>query len=280
MTDSHETTPIDKLRALGEELARAEWPDYLAYGINDSHIPELVRLALEWDKEGDDADYGLAHAWAPIHAWRALGQLRAADATAALLSLLHLVDDRQDDWVGEDLPEVFGLIGAPALPALVEFLADATHGLWARAAAVDGLEKIGDHDHEARTQVIAAATLQLERFAEQDPIINANLIHLLGAWKVTEAAPLIERAFEAERVDLAFQGDWEDVQVKLGLKEKRDTPRPPLFLADLFSDAGATPTPGGVPGGPTRLRRQSPKSKSKSRRKQSKKSQRKNRRKK
>jgi hypothetical protein len=31
-----------------------------------------------------------------------------------------------------------------------------------------------------------------------------------------EAAPLIERAFAAKRIDLSVMGDWEDAQVELG----------------------------------------------------------------
>jgi hypothetical protein len=35
--------------------------------------------------------------------------------------------------------------------------------------------------------------------------------------QATEAAPLIEGAFAARRVDPMVMGDWEDVQVELGL---------------------------------------------------------------
>lgn len=40
-----------------------------------------------------------------------------------------------------------------------------------------------------------------------------------------EAAPLIERAFAADQVDLSVMGDWEDAQIKLGLKTERAYPR-------------------------------------------------------
>ncbi len=48
--------------------------------------------------------------WAPIHAWRTLGQLHAAAAIAPLLGLLHYIDDDDDDWAAEDLPRALGLI--------------------------------------------------------------------------------------------------------------------------------------------------------------------------
>jgi hypothetical protein len=37
---------------------------------------------------------------------------------------------------------------------------------------------------------------------------------------------VMERAFAADRVDISIPGDWEDVQVELGLIEERQTPRP------------------------------------------------------
>jgi hypothetical protein len=44
--------------------------------LQEKHIPGLIALAARWGDESpdDDSIYG------PIHAWRALGQLRAVDA--------------------------------------------------------------------------------------------------------------------------------------------------------------------------------------------------------
>ncbi|MBD2096751.1 hypothetical protein H6F90_16735 [Trichocoleus sp. FACHB-591] len=57
--------------------------------------------------------------WASIHAWRSLGRLRAEAAIEPLLSLLHRMDDEGNAWIGEELPEVFGMIGAVAIMLLV-----------------------------------------------------------------------------------------------------------------------------------------------------------------
>ncbi|MBD2121551.1 hypothetical protein [Trichocoleus sp. FACHB-262] len=50
-------------------------------------------------------------------------------AIEPLLSLLHRMDDEGNDWIGEELPEVFGMIGAAAISALSAYLGDKTHGL-------------------------------------------------------------------------------------------------------------------------------------------------------
>ncbi|MBI5878541.1 MAG: hypothetical protein HZB53_12905 [Chloroflexi bacterium] len=275
-------SPIDQLLALGEDKARGPWPDYLALGLNEEHIPELTRLALEWETKLDDDAYDQPAAWAPIHAWRALGQLRAMSATDALLALLDRTDNEGDDWASEELPRVFGLFGAACIPALATYLADTKHGLWARCAAVSGLEEVAEGDDQSRSIIVETVTRQLERFAEQDPVLNACLIHLLVTWKALASAPLIERAYAAGQVDLMYRGDWEDAQVDLGLKDKRDTPYEGFWAPDAprasrsFSGESAIPS---LPFG-ARSAIRSTKTKGKSRRKQAKKSRQKNRRKK
>jgi hypothetical protein len=93
------------------------------------------------DEELHRADSDSLEVWAPVHAWRALGQLRAEAAVEPLTRLLVRIDEFNDDWVGEELPEVFGMIGPAAIPALTDYLADPSHGLWACVAAAHSLEK-------------------------------------------------------------------------------------------------------------------------------------------
>jgi hypothetical protein len=66
----------------------------------------------------------------------------------------------------------------------------------------------------------------LEHFAEVDPILNGFIISFLTDLKAVEAAPVMERAFAADCVDISIQGDWEDTQIELGLLQERQTPRP------------------------------------------------------
>ena len=74
---------------------------------------------------------------------------------------------------------------------------------------------------------------QLERFAEQSDSVNAYLISPLLELRAVESAPVMERAFAAGRVDEMAQGDWEDVQIELGLKTHRDHPPKPNELTRL-----------------------------------------------
>jgi hypothetical protein len=73
----------------------------------------------------------------------------------------------------------------------------------------------------------------LGSYAQQDPTINAWLIDLLTEWHAVETAPLIEQVFSANVVDEAVHGDWENIQIALGLKAVSDTPKRSNWLFDL-----------------------------------------------
>lgn len=46
-----------------------------------------------------------------MHAWRALGELKAPDAVKLLIALLDWNDEQVNEYVLADLPVVFGRIG-------------------------------------------------------------------------------------------------------------------------------------------------------------------------
>lgn len=221
------SSPVSELLTLGDCRDFREWPNYLDLGLRSEHVPELIEMAT--DEELNWADSESLEVWAPVHAWRALGQLRAVPAIEPLLHLFHELED--SDWVGEELPHVYGMIGRDAIPALARYLDDVSHGLWPRVTAATSLERIAAGDPSARSECVTILSRQLERFTENDPILNGFLISYLVDLRAVEAAPVMERAFAAGRVDLSIRGDWEDVQVDLGLRATRETPRPyrPLF---------------------------------------------------
>jgi HEAT repeat protein len=224
--------PVAQLLTLGDPRHEGEmsleWRDYLALGLTAEQIPELARMALDEGLHWADPDS--AEVWAPLHAWRALGQLRAESAVEPLLELLDRIEEYDDDWLQEDLPEAFGMIGPAAMPGLRDFLADTNYGEWARITAGGGLVKIVEQFPESREQAVAIITEQLRHFAEQERVLNAFLVDALCNLKAVESAAVIEQAFAAGKVDLSVLGDWEEAQILLGLLEERLTPAP-NFLA-------------------------------------------------
>jgi hypothetical protein len=213
--------PVDKLLTYGDAHFFSVWPDYLELGLTAEHIPDLIRMvtdpALNW---GDELDLDI---FAPVHAWRALGQLRAEEAIAPLMTLFdEFADDEGSDWVGEELPEVFGMIGTAAMLPLLDMLADDTRRTWQRMAAAESLELIAASNPQVRSDVVNTLTRQLERFAENDPSFNGALILSLVALKAADALPLIEQAYGAQAVDEDVAGELEDARGELTLKDAPD----------------------------------------------------------
>jgi HEAT repeat protein len=226
MTKTHPDypQPVAKLLTLGDVRGKLQWADYPALGLTADHVPDLVRMALDDDLHWADSESD--EVWAPLHAWRALGQLQAGAAAEPLLTLLSRVDEFNDDWVGEDLPKAFGDIGQPAIVPLARYLADSSHGLWARVAAASSFVKIAQRHPDQRDACVEALTQQLTKFKKLDPILNGSIITDLTDLKAVESAPVMEQAFAADQVDTSIQGDWEDTQIRLGLLSERLTPKP------------------------------------------------------
>lgn len=209
-------------------MSRDGWFDYRGTGLADEHVPALIGLvqdrSLDWEAmtEGEDE----APYWAPVHAWRALGQLRAPAAAEPLLDVLHR--DEDNDWATTDIPDALGMIGAPALEPVRDALARTARGRepWEAASLAAALGKIGRDHPEARGDAVSVLAEQLRKHGEQDPELNAFLVSNLLSLRGVEAASVMEAAFAADAVEKDVCGDWEDVQVELGLLAARTTPPP------------------------------------------------------
>jgi hypothetical protein len=215
------SNPVAQLLQLGDDRTdlHEPWLDYKQLGLTADHIPALIQLAS--DRELLQLEEDTSAAWAPLHAWRSLGQLQA---TAAVVPLLDLAESEEawSDWLLVDLPLIFQLIGLPAIPALAKRLQQA-QAFETYCVAVEGLEAIAKNS-EARSRCIEALAGGLKQFDRNHPDVNGLLVGSLAALQAVEMAPLIEQAFAANRVDDAIAGDWEEVQVTLGLKSAEALP--------------------------------------------------------
>ena len=216
------TGPVAKLLTYGECHNSGGWPDYAQLGLTPAHIPQLIRMAT--DEKLNWADSDSSEVWAPVHAWRTLGELHAEEAIEPLLRLFHELED--SEWAGEELPTVFEMIGPKALPALAHYLAEVSHGIFPRVTAVHSLERIGNAHPEAIEPCRLALTEQLERYRDNDPSLNGFLIGFLVDLKAVEALPVIKQAFDNDCVDLMVAGDLEDVEIDFQVRRQHSRPRP------------------------------------------------------
>jgi HEAT repeat protein len=214
-THTNYVPPIDQLLTYGEgKNSRSEdWPDYLELGFTLEHVPDLIRMAS--DEELNNAPTESLEVWAPLHAWRTLGQLHAEAAIEPLVTLRETLED--NDWASEELPQVLGMIGPAALPPLAALLADITYDDELRIGVITSIEEIGTHWPEARTACVETLTQQLELFEENEPEINGFLAFSLAKLHAIEAVPLVKQAYAAGCIDPMVMGNWDDAQVEFGL---------------------------------------------------------------
>ena len=205
--------PVAQLLYLGRPKEFGPpWRRYATLGITEADIPELTRMVT--DMTLYDAPEDSLRNWAPIHAWRVLGQLRAVAAIGPLINLLRLAD-QNDDWASEELPQVLGLIGPAAIDPLVTRLGNRECGEWERVAIVSSFCEIGRRHPDARGECVAVLNQQLERYADNTDELNGFLIAELLDLHAVEAAPAIQQAFMSDAVDVTIVGDWDDVQKEL-----------------------------------------------------------------
>ena len=226
---------IDSLRNF-----QGKWQDYVSdFQLTAADTPALVdilELWFQWHRENDFPEEPLA--FAPIHAWRALGQLQAVEALDPMLNNLDLVDQQMDDWAMEDWPVVFGLMGPPVIESLTNHLRDQRHREFSRDVAAGGLMQITRHHPDRHAQVVQVLSDQLARH-EPLPALNGLILGRLLDLGAVESAEVIERAFAAEVIDESLCGCWMEVREKLGVEGLGIAPlRPRKPHSDFFFPGG------------------------------------------
>jgi hypothetical protein len=222
--------PVRKLLEIG--FPEEPWPDYPAqYGLTEADIPELIRLvndtALRWEETTEDEglkDEDTLPEWCgQIHAWRTLAQLQAVEAIPTLINLLQQVDELDDDWWEEEAGDVFSLLGVAAIAPLSVYIADASQSVFARITAAGALRAMAQRHPETRPECIQGIVNALKNYEQNDESVNGFLVLNLTKLKAVDQIDLIEQAFRSDRVDDFVMGDFEDVQVKMGLLPERKT---------------------------------------------------------
>jgi hypothetical protein len=225
------SSPVNKLFSYGFPSDNDDWSDYLKFGFTEEHIPELIKLAGETDLILSDSEK--AENWAPVHAWRVLGQLKANDAAKPLMNLFHELED--ENWSDEELPTVFALIGASTLPFLASYLADRSRKNSPRISAAGCINEVGKLNKDVTENCIALLTAQLEKYEENPPELNGFLIWFLTDFKALDSLATIKEAFERECVDESIIGGFSNVEYELGLTDK--PPQVQLFAEESKDEA-------------------------------------------
>lgn len=200
------------------------WLDYAAMGIGERDIPDLIALATDPVLHLAYGDH--PRAWGPLHAWRALAQLRATEAIRPLVQLAR--DYPANEWILQELNQVFARMGPDALQPLKKILANPSRTDGERETVAEAIGRLGQRHPEVCAACKGVARDRLADFARQTDTLNAFLVSAMIDLGAKEDIELIRRAYRSGAVDKILCGDIEDVEIALRLRTERDTPRGPL----------------------------------------------------
>ena len=214
---------IQALLTLGDPLNARKWPDYLAkYGFTAEDVPALLNLFAYEDIEQLSSDR--PEVWAPLYAWRILGQLGSVDAIEPIVYSFDTL--HEDDWALGELPSVIGMIGPAAIPTLVKFWRQPGKDEFSYVMAMDALCEIANQHPPSRDHVIQIYIDYMNKPNTLAYNLNGLLMACLMDLKAASAIDGIRRLFALNCVDISCAGDLEEVEIALGLRTKRSTPKP------------------------------------------------------
>lgn len=240
---------IKALSTLGEPQDGQRWQDYSRLGISTGDTSRLVALIKDQEGEfygSEDDDY-----WVPLHAWRALKPLMPA-GLESLINGFNLFCE--DDWAQDEIPEVIAAAGNAAFEPLVAFILNTGNEQQARFLAIDTLGQLGKTHASLRAKTISKLSSCLQTLTANDNEVNGFIIAQLVDMKAVDAHTVIQDAFTEERVTISISGDLEDVEMGLGLRTERSTPRPDYHGAATTEENDGDDTPRIEP-----VRRETPK---------------------
>ncbi|MCX7383596.1 MAG: SEC-C metal-binding domain-containing protein [Alphaproteobacteria bacterium] len=240
------TPPVSQLLAIGDDKVadHHSWRDYAGeYGFSSADIPELIQLATDWDAGTGENDPAV---WAQMHAWRALGQMRADAAVMPLLTVLEDADE--DDYAADrDVPVALGMIGAAAFASVERLLVHPDTSLGTRLNLIGALATMVEFHPDLRAACLHRFERILAGYPVRDETVNGFVLIACGDIRAVELIVPIRAAFADDAVDISVAGDLEDIEIKLGLRTARATPAPNYHEA-MFGGRGLIE--GDLPGEP------------------------------
>jgi len=231
-------TKIDltKIQALKTDgLMRTEefTPNYLELlDISEDNLDDLIEIALDKDLKFADAE-DEKDIYLPCHALQALGQYGTTKPLNDILERLNFFED--DDYYENAVMHYLEKIGsADKIDILLEYFLDKTKNDSGRMIVLEAIENIFQKKGSLPKDMIENSLVQyLEEDDEWDELLNAFAIFFLIDISKDKHIELIRQVFERKPVDIFYDGDLEDIEIKLGLREKRET-KPQRLYDDFF----------------------------------------------
>jgi len=236
---SEKTQTLFELRR--EPLMQGFKPNfYEPFGFDSEDIEELLKLALDeeyfeldFEEQEEETDRFF---YATIHAVRVLALLKAVKAIEPLAKRM-LEDELNNDhneFLNDNFLDLVESIGKEAIAPLEKLLfAYPSNAL--SLSLIDGFEKILARDKPQWERVETILVRYLHNNSYHDGGV-AFAISALIDFTQDKHIELIRDTFANKKVDLMWRGDLEDIEIELGLRQERTTPRPQHSFANFLED--------------------------------------------
>ncbi len=222
---------VAKLLLIGDRgliLVEQEEINYIEkFGFCEDDVEQLLLLANDediynFDYSDFNDDEGLEF-YGVIHAWHVLSQLKVPEAKDIFIKFMEETDeDDIDEWI---LDSFFKLI-KPYRKDMYQYFIDNTKSEdcneWVRAEYISVLKDMVKTDE-----------LNISKFSElveyilknsKNEIVISSIISMCVDLKLTQYMPLIKKCFDEDSVDIDYVGDYENIEIQMGLKEVREKP--------------------------------------------------------
>ena len=196
----HDNPKIQALLTLGAPDNRRHWPDYLdKYGFTLEDVPAL--LVLFADESINTMDSHRAEVWAPLYAWRILGQLASEEAIRPIVQSFDTL--HKDDSALSELPGVVGMIGPAAITELENYWRQPDKDEFSYVMAMDALCEIAKQHPTSREQIIKIYIDYMNDPNTLADTLNGLLMACLLDLRAIEAIDGIRRLFALNCVDIS-----------------------------------------------------------------------------
>lgn len=199
--------PVDRLLTIGPGTSgkkarftpdRVAWPNYRQeYQLGQQDVPELIRMLADLELDQTVGPAG----WARVHAYRALGQLRAGSAAKAMIAALEAAIARQDARGRAEIPAALEMIGPAVCPDAIHALDNPALDPYIHVALASILATIARTAPDMQEACLHALTTALERGKANDPRLNSGLILSLKLLNATKAESLIQWVYSSGWAD-------------------------------------------------------------------------------
>jgi hypothetical protein len=232
---------VAKLLSLGRDrLMKSNRDSYVKkFGFTKDDVPQLLALAQDMDIFKHDyrdipEDEGIEY-YGVIHAWFVLSELEVAEFKEILIQMVEDGNDNEyDEWILENFVDLI----KPYRKSMYEYFAEGVvlkgNSTWTRLCYIDTIKEMLKAD-EVSLQEVEKLIVEVLSHGEND-VVNASTMGICMDYKLTEHHELIKECYARDAIDLMYNGDLEDVEIRMGLREQRETQKEPTMLQKLFND--------------------------------------------